>query len=246
MNHQSTIPDKYSTIQKCQEKLSFPVYLHFKYPFYFLFYLSILFPITAFELEQNTIQNETEFNSRINFSFHDIAEILNQSSEPEAETFLKSLTVRIVLIIIYSVVFFAILLGNALLIGALSSNRVTLTPTNIFVLNLAFADLGVAIFCVYQNLSLYLLSEWIFSDLLCRMYHFVHAISYTASVCIHVAIALERYLALVRPFWARVFLTRTRLRTVIITVWLLSALACLPRFLIYKTITSHFNICEYS
>ena len=116
-----------------------------------------------------------------------------------------------------------------------------LTVTNIFLLNLSIADLCVAFFCVYQNLSLYLLSNWIFGDFLCRMYHFIHAMSYTASVCIHVVIAIERYLALVKPFWARILLTKHRLRLVIIVVWCVSALACSPRFFIYKTIVSYFT-----
>lgn len=116
-----------------------------------------------------------------------------------------------------------------------------LTVTNIFLLNLSIADLCVAFFCVYQNLSLYLLSNWIFGDFLCRMYHFIHAMSYTASVCIHVVIAIERYLALVKPFWARVLLTSHRLRMVIIAVWFLSAFACSPRLFIYKTIVSNFG-----
>src|SRR6218665_1633979 len=118
--------------------------------------------------------------------------LLSKINASNEESFLKHVYVRVALIAVYSLVFFAILFGNTVLIAALGTNRETLTPTNIFVLNLAFADLCVAIFCVYQNLSLYLVSEWIFSDLLCRMYHFVHAISYTASVSIHVAIALER------------------------------------------------------
>ena len=120
-----------------------------------------------------------------------------------------------------------------------------LTVTNIFLLNLSIADLCVAFFCVYQNLSLYLLSNWIFGDFLCRMYHFIHAMSYTASVCIHVVIAIERYLALVKPFWARVLLTKHKLRLVIVAVWFLSAIACSPRFFIYKTIVSYFTTSKF-
>lgn len=135
-------------------------------------------------------------------------------------------------------------LGNVLIILALSLNREMLTVTNIFLLNLSIADLCVAFFCVYQNLSLYLLSNWIFGDFLCRMYHFIHACSYTASVCIHVVIAIERYLALVKPFYARVMVTKHRLRIVIVAVWLISALACSPRLFIYKTIVSYYSLSK--
>lgn len=113
------------------------------------------------------------------------------------------------------------------------------TSTNFFLLNLAIADLCVGIFCVYQNLSLYL-GNWTFGDILCRMYHFIHALSYTASVCILVVISIERYLALVHPLWARRVLTKYKLRISIILVWILSVFCCLPRLIIYGTITLEF------
>ncbi len=126
------------------------------------------------------------------------------------------------------------------MIAVLALNNEMHTTTNFFLFNLAIADLCVALFCVYQNLSLYLSSNWAFGDLLCRMYHFIHALSYTASVCILVVIAIERYLALVHPLWARRVLTMNKLRISIITVWILSAICCLPRLIIYGTITLEF------
>ena len=79
-----------------------------------------------------------------------------------------------------------------MVIAVVAYNREMRTTTNFFLINLAIADLCVGLFCVYQNLSLYLSSGWAFDDFLCRMYHFIHALSYTASVCILVVIAIER------------------------------------------------------
>ena len=106
----------------------------------------------------------------------------------------------------------------------------------LFPLESAVADLCVALFCVYQNLSVYIFSEWSFGDLLCRMYHFVHALSYTASVYILVVISLERYLALVYPLLSRRLLTMKKLKITILIVWLLSAICCFPRFIIFGTV----------
>lgn len=104
------------------------------------------------------------------------------------------------------------------------------TATNFFLTNLAVADLGVGLFCVYQNLSLYILEEeWAFGDALCKMYHFIHALSYTASVLIMVAVAVERYIAIVYPIKAKGFLRMRNLKYSMIGIWLMSVLICLPR-----------------
>ena len=108
------------------------------------------------------------------------------------------------------------------------------SATNFFLTNLAIADLMVAFFCVYQNLSLYIFDyEWAFGEALCKMYHFVHALAYTASVLIMVLIAVERYIAIVYPIKAKSWLRMSRLRIVIIGIWLLSALICSPRLIMF-------------
>ncbi len=127
------------------------------------------------------------------------------------------------------------------MIAVLALNRGMRTATNFFLLNLAIADLCVALFCVYQNLSLYLSSNWAFGDLLCRMYHFIHALSYTASVYTLVSISVERYLAVVYPLLARRMLTINKLKITLIIVWLISAVCCIPRFFIYGTVTLEFG-----
>ena len=132
--------------------------------------------------------------------------------------------------------------GNSLVIAVLALNSETQTATNFFLLNLAVADLCVALFCVYQNLSVYIFSDWAFGDILCRMYHFVHALSYTASVYILVVISLERYLALVYPLLARRLLTMKKLKITIAFVWLLSSVCCFPRFIIYGTTEIDFGL----
>jgi hypothetical protein len=126
-------------------------------------------------------------------------------------------------------------------IAVLALNRGMRTATNFFLLNLAIADLCVALFCVYQNLSLYLSSNWAFGDLLCRMYHFIHALSYTASVYTLVVISVERYLAVVYPLLARRMLTINKLKITLIIVWLISAVCCIPRFFIFGTVTLEFD-----
>ncbi|CAG7825722.1 unnamed protein product [Allacma fusca] len=101
--------------------------------------------------------------------------------------------------------------------------------TKFFLGNLAFANLCVAVFCVFQNLSTHLMDSWPFGVILCKMYHFTNSMSYTASILILVAISVERYLVLLHPFRYRRILTIQRLRIMILGVWGFSALLCSPK-----------------
>uniref|UniRef100_A0A6P4FFH1 Alpha-2C adrenergic receptor n=1 Tax=Drosophila rhopaloa TaxID=1041015 RepID=A0A6P4FFH1_DRORH len=68
------------------------------------------------------------------------------------------------------------------------------------------------------------------------MYQFVHSLSYTASIFILVVICMERYFAIVHPITCKQILTAARLRMVIVTVWITSAVYSTPKFVFSKTI----------
>lgn len=55
-------------------------------------------------------------------------------------------------------------------------------------------------------------SSWVFGDFLCKMYQFVHSLSYTASIFILVVICMERYFAIIHPITCKQILTSRRLR----------------------------------
>jgi hypothetical protein len=48
-------------------------------------------------------------------------------------------------------------------------------------------------------------------DVLCKMYLFVHSLSYTASIFILVVISIERYFAIIHPITCKQILTPRRL-----------------------------------
>ncbi|KAH8273816.1 hypothetical protein KR044_001151 [Drosophila immigrans] len=144
--------------------------------------------------------------------------------------------VRIIFITLYTLVFCCCFFGNLLVILVVTLSRRLRSITNFFLANLAFADFCVGLFCVLQNLSIYLIDSWVFGEFLCRMYQFVHSLSYTASIFILVVICMERYFAIVHPITCKQILTATRLRMVIVTVWITSAVYSTPKFVFSKTI----------
>lgn len=64
--------------------------------------------------------------------------------------------------------------------------------------------------CFFLTLSF--LCSWVFGEFLCKMYQFVHALSYTASIFILMVICMERYFAIIYPITCKQILTTTRLR----------------------------------
>nr|XP_031830179.1 trissin receptor-like [Nomia melanderi] len=146
--------------------------------------------------------------------------------------------VKVIFITLYTVVFVCCFFGNLMVIFVVSFSRRLRSITNFFLANLAVADFCVGVFCVYQTLTNYLTNSWQLGDLLCKVYMFVHALSYTASVLILVLVCVERYLAIVYPIKCRSVLTRRRLRLVVALVWLIAAIYASPRFFYVETVSN--------
>ncbi|XP_058448036.1 trissin receptor isoform X2 [Malaya genurostris] len=147
--------------------------------------------------------------------------------------------VRVIFITLYSLVFCCCFFGNLLVILVVTMSRRLRSITNFFLANLAVADLCVGVFCVMQNLTIYLIESWVFGDFLCKMYQFVHSLSYTASIFILVVICMERYFAIIHPITCKQILTSRRLRLVIVAVWITSAVYSVPKFIFVRTITNN-------
>ncbi|XP_032510685.2 trissin receptor [Danaus plexippus] len=173
---------------------------------------------------------------------YDIANIskknASQYSIEDDEFIFDRTDVRAIFITLYTIVFCCCFFGNLLVILVVTLSRRLRSITNFFLANLAVADLCVGVFCVFQNLTIYLIPSWVFGDFLCKMYQFVHSLSYTASIFILVVICTERYFAIIHPITCKQILTSTRLRLVIVGVWITSAAYSAPKFIWVETITN--------
>ncbi|XP_068620815.1 trissin receptor [Battus philenor] len=163
----------------------------------------------------------------------------SQSLLADDEYIFDRTDVRAIFITLYTIVFCCCFFGNLLVILVVTLSRRLRSITNFFLANLAVADLCVGVFCVFQNLTIYLIPSWVFGDFLCKMYQFVHSLSYTASIFILVVICTERYFAIIHPITCKQILTSTRLRLVILGVWITSAAYSAPKFIWVETITNN-------
>ncbi|CAG7717402.1 unnamed protein product [Allacma fusca] len=84
---------------------------------------------------------------------------VNQTVELEAEYIFDRYSVRVIFIALYSIVFILCVVGNLAVLLVVSLHWRMRHITKFCLANLAFADLCVGLFCVYQNLFTYLISS---------------------------------------------------------------------------------------
>ena len=121
-----------------------------------------------------------------------------------------------------------VLLGNCLVVLAVFLDQRLRTVTNLFIVNLAMADLSVGIAVLPFSASLEVLDMWIFGEIWCSIWLAVDVWMCTASILNLCAISLDRYLAVTRPVSYPSIMTPWRAKVLLAVVWLLSFLICFP------------------
>ena len=71
---------------------------------------------------------------------------------------------------------------------------------------------------------------------MCKVYYFVQAMSYTASISILTVISIERYIAIIYPMDSKRLQTMFLLRATVVGVWTISACSGVPYLVIFDTV----------
>ncbi|XP_042535053.1 C-X-C chemokine receptor type 2-like [Dipodomys spectabilis] len=140
-----------------------------------------------------------------------------------------------VVILIYVLVFLLSLLGNSLVMLVILYNRVNRSVTDVYLLNLAMADLLFAL-----TLPIWAASRtngWTFGTPLCKVTSFLKEVNFYSSILVLACISVDRYLAIVH---ATRTLTQKRhlVKFVCLGMWGLSLVLSLPALLLRKTVYS--------
>ncbi|NXY78598.1 ADA2C protein, partial [Glareola pratincola] len=125
----------------------------------------------------------------------------------------------------------ATLVGNALVVVAISTSRALRAPQNLFLVSLASADILVAVLVLPFSLANEVMGYWYFGGVWCSLYLALDVLLCTASIGHLCAISLDRYWAVTRA--ARFNLRRSpgRVKGMIGAVWAAAALVALPPLL---------------
>ncbi|NXF29269.1 ADRA2 protein, partial [Nyctibius bracteatus] len=128
-------------------------------------------------------------------------------------------------------VLLATLVGNTLVVVAISTSRALRAPQNLFLVSLASADILVAVLVLPFSLANEVMGYWYFGGLWCSLYLALDVLLCTSSIGHLCAISLDRYWAVTRA--ARLNLRRSpgRVKGMIGAVWAAAALVALPPLL---------------
>lgn len=148
----------------------------------------------------------------------------------------------VVTAVVYTIVFIVGLVGNTLAIYVVVRYVKMKTVTNMYILNLAFADeiyiLGIPFLGTNS-----VLSYWPYGDFLCKVCMTADAMSQFASTFSLTVMSIDRYLAVVHPIRSAKWRKPQVAKVFSAMVWVVSFLIVLP-VTIFSDVQEEFNTCN--
>lgn len=120
---------------------------------------------------------------------------------------------------ILGMIIFAAIVGNTLILASLYRYTCLQTKTNAFVLNLAIADLFLAVFAMPFTLVSSIKYEWMFGKAMCQILGALNSVFCEASILTLSFVSLERFVAIVFPLKYETMITPKRVKLVIGYIW---------------------------
>ncbi|XP_070609100.1 C-X-C chemokine receptor type 1-like [Erythrolamprus reginae] len=136
-----------------------------------------------------------------------------------------SSTMKYIVAFIYTLVCILSLLGNSLVILVVSYSKGNRSATDVYLLNLAIADLLFAVTLPIWAVSR--VHEWIFGTFMCKIASVLKEANFYSGVLLLAFISLDRYLAIVYATRAATQKRRS-VKFVCIAIWILAFLFSLP------------------
>ena len=163
---------------------------------------------------------------------------LNASQEPLSDELTHSLYEVpsegiIILIVLYVTVALTAIIGNTMVVTVIIRSKKLRGVTNYFIANLAAADIMIAALAIPFTFQAALLQKWVLPRFMCSFCPFIQTLSLNVSIFTLVAVALDRFRAVIFPLRARTSHLRTKL--CIIPIWMLSFVLSIPTFIALKT-----------
>lgn len=144
------------------------------------------------------------------------------------------------------------LVGNVLILFVIYKDKRLRTPANVFIMNMAISDLIYPLIVIPKEIAMvYTNHTWIVEGHLgtffCKMVHFLQDISTFVSIQSHIAIAIERFCAVMMPL--KTFQsTKCNRRLGVIATWFISAVYTSPYFYTFRLLPTKpqgFYVCVH-
>ncbi|XP_043931078.1 C-X-C chemokine receptor type 1-like [Protopterus annectens] len=134
--------------------------------------------------------------------------------------------------VVYSIVVILSLVGNLIVVLVICYDKVQRSSTDIYLLNLAIADLLLALSIPFW--AVYSISEWIFGGFMCKAISVLQEVNFYSGILLLACISVDRYLAIVHATEA-ISQKGYLVKFVCLGVWVLAAFFSLP-ILLYRSV----------
>ena len=119
--------------------------------------------------------------------------------------------------------------GNLLILVAIYIDKTLQIITNVFIINLACADLLLAIIGMPFTLASSITYDWIFGNTWCKVNGMANSLFCIASILTLAAVSIDRYFAIIYPLRYTTWITNKVAAGIIVYIWCHALLmACLP------------------
>ncbi|ESO94606.1 hypothetical protein LOTGIDRAFT_71923, partial [Lottia gigantea] len=138
-------------------------------------------------------------------------------------------------ICIYIPIFLMAVIGNIfVLIVILLNQKMRSNSANYFLVNMAIADILVAVCCIPMTVAEIVYQVWIFGEFMCKVTGYLQGIYVGASVLTIVCMSVDRFVAIRYPMKSRQIFTVKKTKQLILTTWLLAIGVMVPLILVRK------------
>ncbi|OCT92840.1 G-protein coupled receptor 182 [Xenopus laevis] len=191
-------------------------------------------------------QDEHNFEDSYDYihNWTDLEYFLNQTFST-CDVDLNENVKQVLLFILYLIIFVGGLAGNLLVLWVNWQSRRSKSSINLYIFNMAVADLGVVFTLPFWMLETMLEYTWLWGGFLCKFTHYFYFANMYSSIFFLMALSVDRYLTLVSSsvFWRQ---NQQRIRRALcIGIWVLAAILPLPEVVHMKLMDAVEPVCVF-
>lgn len=138
----------------------------------------------------------------------------------------------ILLSLIYFAVSFCAVIGNWMVLWIVIRSKIMRNVTNLFIANLAVADIIIGAFAIPFQFQAALLQKWLLPYFMCSFCPTVQVVSLNVSIFTLVTLSIDRHRAVTQPLKPRI--SKTTGYLIISGIWIVSILTAVPTFLAFR------------
>ncbi|XP_018420793.1 PREDICTED: type-1 angiotensin II receptor-like [Nanorana parkeri] len=143
--------------------------------------------------------------------------------------------------IIYMILFVVGIVGNTVIIVGLTCCIQAKSVANIYIVNLAIADLSFVATLPFWAIDMSVKYKWVFGSCMCKLCATLSSVNMYASIFFLTCLGADRYYSIVHPIEAHGKRTLTKAKMIILFVWLSSIAVSTPTIFFRQTYYSSYS-----